>query len=443
MAIRVLYLNLWGDEDMARLTDYERRMLNGEMGEFKQKAMEFNMRYARVLGADEFCEVSRATLFIGAQHYLDCYSAEEDYRKIFSEFYLCSDKTVDFDRMADGCKVQTCAAACDFREREATHISQRQHEKNLSYLNATRDIGVKIVESCTPYFVGWIPIMGEHFVSTESSNVVISNSLFGACGNSDGVEAAVCAAITGRTPRWGMHVRENRYADCLVRVSCEVDSVFDWDVVGFTAGRLLPKHVVPVVVGNFKRPEINRLRQFCSSISVTSATELCHIVGITPEAHSLEMAVGPKKILHEVEITQEEYDRSLRMIGDPGQGPVDYISIGCPHLNLDELKDIADYIQGKRVKEGVELLIWTDYAIKEMANVNGYTRVIEQAGAFLVTGSCPVVMREESHGHASAMVMNGAKQAFSIKNQTDVPVYYGDMRQCIDAAIQGRWEGGY
>ena len=33
--------------------------------------------------------------------------------------------------------------------------------------------------------------MGEHFVSTESSNVVLSNSLFGGYGTSDGVEAAV------------------------------------------------------------------------------------------------------------------------------------------------------------------------------------------------------------------------------------------------------------
>ena len=35
---------------------------------------------------------------------------------------------------------------------------------------------------------------------------------------------------------------------------------------------------------------------------------------------------------------------------------------------------------------------------------------------------------------------NGAKQAYSIKNQTDVPVYYGDIYRCMDAAVSGRWE---
>ena len=424
-----------------KLTDYEQRMLQGEMGAFRQKAMEFNVRYAGVLGAEDMCEVARATLFIGAQHYLDCYGDREDYQNIFSEFYLCSPEPVPFDSMAANCKVQTCAGACDYFECGKTHVSPKRHARNHAFLNTLKECGVKIVDSCTPYYAGWLPLMGEHFVTTESSNVVISNSLFGAYGNSDGVEAAVCAAITGRTPRWGMHVRENRYATCHVRVLCTIESVFEWDVLGFTIGRLLPKHVVPVVTGDFDGLEIDRFKQFCSSISVPSATELCHMAGRTPEAQTLEMAVGPKRIEHEIVITQADCDESLAMISAPGSGPVDYISIGCPHLSLDEIKEVAEYLAGNRVAAGVELQVWTDYAVKAMATVNGYTRLIEDAGAALLTGSCPVVMREESHKHATAMAMNGAKQAFSIRNQTDVPVYYGSIHQCIDAAIKGKWEG--
>ena len=175
---------------MLKLTAYEQDMLDGKMGETKQSAMNFIVRYANVLGAEELCEVNRATLFIGAQHYLDCYDNNEDYQKIFSEFYLCSDKTLDLCKVADCCKAQTCAAACDFRDCEKTHLSKEYQDKNLAYLNTTKDMGVKIVESCTPYYVGWIPMMGEHVVSTESSNIVISNSIFGAMGNSDGVENA-------------------------------------------------------------------------------------------------------------------------------------------------------------------------------------------------------------------------------------------------------------
>lgn len=423
-----------------KLNDIERMMLDGRMGSFKQKAMEFNLRYAGVLGATEMCEISRATLFLGAQHYLNCYDPAEDYRKIFSEFYLCCEEVVDLAPIAENCKAQTCEGACDFREYERTHLSREFSDRNLSYITATRDIGISIVDTCTPYFTGWLPIMGEHFASTESSNVVMSNSLFGAMGNSDGVEAAVCAAISGYTPKWGLHIAENRYADCLVYLDCKPENPFDWDLIGFTIGRMIPKHSIPVLFGNFHRPDINMLRQAFASAAVTSALSICHIVGVTQEAHTLEMALGWKKPHYEIKVTQSDCDESYRMICEPGGGPVDYISIGCPHLALDELKTIAALLKGRRVAPETELLIWTSYPVKEMANVNGYTNTIEESGAYLLTGSCPIVMREKSHRHAKAMVLNGAKQAYNMKNQTDAPVYFGDIRDCLEAAVKGRWE---
>lgn len=99
------------------------------------------------------------------------------------------------------------------------------------------------------------------------------------------------------------------------------------------------------------------------------------------------------------------------------------------------------YLKDKKIKEGLELLIWTDYATKEMANVNGYTRLIENSGAYVLTGSCPLVMREESHKHARGMLFNSTKQAHNIKAQTGVKVFYGDIYKCLDAAMSGVWAG--
>ncbi len=425
---------------MLRLSPYEEAMRNGDMGAFKQKAMEFIIRYGEVLGAEELCEVSRATLFIGAQHYLDCYGADVDYESIFSEFYLCSDERLAFGAVADTCSAQTCAAACDYFECERTHQSPGRWERNRAFLEKTKAAGVKIVDSCTPYYVGWVPLFGEHFVTTESSNVVISNSVFGARGNSDGVEAAVCAAITGRIPKWGMHDEKNRFGTCLFHVECRDESMLDWDVLGFTMGRLMPKHQVPVISKRLPHPDIHKLRQLCASLSVTSAAEICHIVGLTPEALTLDMALGGKQAAYEIVVTQKDYDESLAMLCDSGEGAVDFVSVGCPHLSLDELRAISIYLEGKRLAPGVELQIWTDYATRAMADVNGYTQAIEASGAAVLTGTCPIVMGKEAHRHAKAMVMFGAKQAFGIRHQTKAPVYYGDVFRCIDAALTGRWE---
>ena len=43
-----------------RLTDTEKKMLQGKMGRLKQKAIESIIQYAEALGAEELCEVTQA-----------------------------------------------------------------------------------------------------------------------------------------------------------------------------------------------------------------------------------------------------------------------------------------------------------------------------------------------------------------------------------------------
>jgi len=427
---------------MLRLTEYEQAMLEGGFGPFRQAAMRVICDYAQVLGAKELCTVRRATLFIGAHHYLDAFSPEEDYTRIFSEFYLNREEPIPFDRMAPECAAQTCAAAADLDDWEATHLGEAFVRRNNAWLGAASGVGVSIVNSCTPYYAGWVPLQGEHFVTNESSNTLMSNSVFGAYGNADGVETAVCAAITGRTPKWGMHVKENRRGDVLFRVETDPADAYDWDLLGYTVGRYLPPHGKPVLSGISRRPDVNMLRQCFSSLASTSAAEICHIAGLTPEARDVPDALGGLAPRRTVTITGREIAQSLAMLCDAGEGPVDLVSVGCPHLSLEELRDLAWALEGKAVATGTDFWIWTDYATQHMAARSGYVAAIEKAGAKVLNSSCPLVMRERSHRQYRAMVLNGAKQAHNIRAQTDAAVYFGDLRACVRAALRGAWEGG-
>ena len=117
-------------------------------------------------------------------------------------------------------------------------------------------------------------------------------------------------------------------------------------------------------------------------------------------------------------------------------GPVDLVSIGCPHLSLEELRDLAWMLEGEKVAKDTDLWIWTDYATQMMAGRSGYIAMIERSNAKVLNSSCPLVMREKSHERYSSMVMNGAKQAHSIRGQTDAKVYVGDVKACINAALR-------
>ena len=430
---------------MVKLTEYEQKMFDGEMGPFKQRAIRKIVDYANALGAEELCKVTKATVYFGYHPYLDAV-VSEDYDEIFSEMVLCSKETYHLDQFSDECFSQTCVGPCDHFCYEPINISKEVFEKNRKFLDLTRDAGVSIAGSCTPYLSGWIPLRGEHFVSTESSNILFGNSVYGACANADGLEASAWAAICGRTPLWGNHILENRYANHVVDVQCQSETPLDWDIIGLTLGRLLTDgNARPVLTGNFHRPEINRLKKFFSALATTSGCEICHIVGCTAEAPTLEAALGGHEPQRRLVITQEEFDKSLASVCDQGSADVQMVVLGCPHYTLEEIRDVARMLKGKKVAQGVSLQVWTDMTMQHLAEVNGYAQTIQEAGAHLLNSACPMVCGRTAYDFVkTGFLTDGAKQAHYVHtdlNKKNCKVFYGSTQKCVEAAIKGRWEG--
>ena len=72
---------------MVKLTTEEQKMFDGEMGSFKQKAIQKTVDYANALGAEELCVVTKATVYFGFHPYLEAIKSE-DYDEIFSKMVL-------------------------------------------------------------------------------------------------------------------------------------------------------------------------------------------------------------------------------------------------------------------------------------------------------------------------------------------------------------------
>lgn len=427
-----------------RLTQYEQDMLDGKFGRFKQVALENVLKYAQVVGADELVEISKSTCYFGAHSYLETCKSD-NYDEIFSKMYLCTDEVVPLGKFADTCYCQTCVQPCDTYDWEFNRLPKELFDRNTEYLKKTLDAGCCIAGSCTPYLNGWVPLMGEYVVTSESSNITMSNSAFGARCNADGEEALVWITICGRAPKWGFYLQENRYADTIFHIECKSETRFDWDIIGYTVGRMLPPAGVPVLVGDFNRPNLTKLKQCFTAMATTSACEMCHIVGVTPEARTLEDARGNKELRGEFTITQEDYERSFHEICASGSGPIDYVILGCPHYSLEDIQQVANYIRGKKLADGVELSVWTDMSTREMAKVNGFLDDIENAGGRLMSSSCPLVMDPCAFAHVNAMATDSGKQGHymhsSFPADKHVPIYYGDIYKCIDAAVAGYWKG--
>ncbi len=428
---------------MLALTGEEQAILQGVEGPLRQLALKNIVRYGEILGAKELCPVTKATVFCGAHNYLKVLDSTDE-TEIFSKMNLLSgDNIVAFDQIDCNCYAQSCVSVCDRAEYAALGQSEALFAKNQRFLDMAQQAGVIVTGSCSPYLTGWLPVRGEHFVTTESSVTILGNSLWGACGNSDGIEAAFWSAICGRTPKWGKHLPENRFGTHLYRVTAKPQTITDWELMGRAIGKQLPSGAVPVVVGDFGFVDFNRIRYFMTTCSISSNCELCHLVGITPDAPTIEAAFGGHPCLGETTITQQDLAEAYASYCSPGEGSVDLVSLGCPHYDIHQIQQAAAYLKGKKVAPGVTLMLWTAYPIKHMADVNGYTAIIEEAGGHIYTGTCPTTIGACLLGNRQAIVMDSLKQIKSVHNEVDSPVYYGDMQHCLDAAVHGCWKEEY
>ncbi len=424
---------------MLDLSDYEQQLLAGEAGKLKQAAIQNIVRYADTLGAQSLCKVSKATVFCGAHHYLRVCKSD-NFDVVFSKMNMASDEVLRFDTTDDNCYVQSCVSPCDHLVCKPFGQTRAFFEKNQHYLDRARQAGVNIVGTCSPYLTGWLPIRGEHFVTTESGVTVIGNSIWGAMGNADGIEAAFWSAICGRTPKWGNHIWEKRAGTHLVQVEASIESMLEWDLLGKAVGEKLSTGSIPVVSGMFSQVTFNKLRQMLTALAISSNSELCHIVGYTPEARTIKDALQGKKERDSCVISNQNIQKAYEAVCEANEGRVDFVSLGCPHYGIDQIKETANYLKGKMIHPDVNFTIWTVYPIKAMADENGYTRTIEDAGGFIHSGTCPASIGDSYLNQYEALVFDSLKQAECVKSATGKKIYYGEAHQCVDAAVSGKWE---
>ena len=425
-----------------RLTDREKEMLDGRDGKARQKAMELLVRYAEALGADAFVDTRNVAGVPGsANPFLQNYYKDkgaDGLDAIFSHFDLDSDELVEVPQaLVPTFHLQGGADPGGWQTLGVKVEVFRNYQERENFA-AKHDVG--ILKTCTPYLAGNVPAKGEHLAWMESSAVIFANSVLGARTNTEGRESTSAAMLTGKIPDWGLHQTEHRFGTHRIDVDVPVDSVMDWGMLGYYVGDVVQERI-PVVIGSFGRPEIVRLKHFGAAASSSGGVEMYHIVGVTPEADSLEMAFGPKTPVETFTYGKAEqrrvYDRLNANASDPN---VDFVMLGCPHAALEQLTEAARLLEGKKVSTNCNLWIFTSRAVKNQAREAGLLKPLSDAGAVLLTDTCSAFAQALPPGTKVA-ALDSAKQVHYLPAILGVQAWFGSTTDCINAALTGRWSG--
>ncbi|MFH1126781.1 MAG: aconitase X catalytic domain-containing protein [archaeon] len=392
------------------LTKEEKECLDGKHGNAARKSMEILKALGDIYGAERLIPVT--SVQVAGVSYDNLGDAGLQYLE-----ELAKDGKV---------KVKTTLnpAGMDLRDWKKLGISDGFAEKQHKVLKAFEKLGIETTATCTPYLVGNKPGFGDHIAWSESSAVCYSNSVLGAKTNREGGPSALAAAIIGKTPMYGLHLERERQAKITVRVLAKIETLDDFSVLGYAIGRKIGNKI-PYIKG-IKHAGRDQLKMFCASIATYGGTALFHMEGITPEKTEI-----PKE---EEEITKEEIDAAKSALND--DCAVDFVALGCPHASLDELKDIAVMLKGKKVK----LATWISTARKTLdaAEKLGIAKDIESSGAIIAADTCMAVAPLK--GRFTCMATNSAKACFYGHGKNSFKTRFGSTRQCIDAAVSGKWK---
>jgi predicted aconitase len=211
----------------------------------------------------------------------------------------------------------------------------------------------------------------------------------------------------------------------------------------------------PVVVGdpgggpvgqgggnNIARPDLLELKHFGAAAASSGGVEMYHIPGITPEAPTVEAAFGPHPVPEAVPYGPAERRALYDDLNSQGTGEdVDFVLLGCPHASLDQVRQAAKALEGRRLADGTQLWMMVPRALKAMADRSGYTEIIQRAGARVLGDSCPAMSRAAPAG-TRVFATDSAKQAHYLPAILGIEAWFGSLDDCIDAAITGRWRGG-
>ena len=424
-----------------KLTGDEQAMLEGKQGKAKQKAMDLLVRYGEALGAERFVDTNNVCGTIGASTpFLREYSNRHGgMDAVFSEFNLDSAELVEIPKVSVRSSHLQQGIDPEHAERQgiAPEIVQF-HRKGEAY---SAGLGLQMLNTCAPYTVGNVPAKGEHCAWMESSAVIYINSVLGARTNAEGRESAGCAMLTGKIPYWGYHLDENRLGTHHVELGIEVASTADWGLLGYYVGEVVQDRV-PVISGVTQAPDLARLKHFGAAAASSGGVEMYHLVGITPEAPTMQAAFGRNKAAATIRYGKAERRQAYERANVTAKNPnVDFVMLGCPHYTLEQIGEVSRLLEGKRVHENSELWIFTPRQTKVLAEQKGYAKIIEEAGAHLMSDTCSALGRVLPKGTKVAAA-DSAKQSHYLPAIMGVECWFGTTADCVNAAVTGRWSGG-
>jgi predicted aconitase len=409
------------------LDDRDRALLSGEEGPARRIAMSIVVEMARVLQAPHLIDIESAHVdacMYNGQAGLD-----------FVELLESNGGRVAVPTTLNAGSLDLLHPELRRAEPEVMRAARRQMDAYVS-------MGCQPTFTCAPYLLPVRPSFGSHVAWAESNAIAFANSVLGARTDRYGDFFDICAALTGRVPYVGLHLAENRRATAAFRLPalpprllCE-DSFYQ--VLGYLLGELTGAHV-PVVTGLALSTTEDQLRAIGSAAASSGSVALFHVVGVTPEAATLDVALQGVPAVLERDITFADLLAARDALSTSISAPLSAVCVGAPHFSIDEFAALRFFLRGRHIHDTVRLYASTGRQTLATVDERGWLTELEALGVRLVADTCTYFLPAIEFG-GGAIMTNSAKWAHYAPGGLGVQVAFGSLEECVESAVSGRIE---
>jgi predicted aconitase len=408
------------------LTPEESEILGGGRGAAAQRALQYQVEVGRFWGAKRFVPVTNVHMMGDIEVMGDA-----------GLFYL-----KDLTRQSARCAVPTTtnARCMDFAHCARLGQDAGEAAKEKELIACLQRMDVVTTDTCINYQTVYQPHLGEHVAWGDTGTVIYANSVFGARSNFESGPAALAAAITGRTPEYGFHLPEHRRGSFTVELKASLDDLADWGAVGKLVGESHQDYYkVPVFHGFRRVPKADELKHLGAALASYGSMGMFHFVGVTPEAPSIDAAMGGVAPFERMVIGEKELEQTLAGYG-LGDGDARLVVFSGPQQSLFEMKRLAGLFAGKKVKQGSSCFVTTNSAVYSQSKDLGYVKALEDAGVTILQGVCFYILQNLSAMRVANRWTNMVSNSAKIVNIIGAHRFNTILRRtadCVEIACSG------
>ncbi|MEJ2153640.1 MAG: aconitase X [Gemmatimonadota bacterium] len=181
----------------------------------------------------------------------------------------------------------------------------------------------------------------------------------------------------------------------------------------------------------------DQLKALGAAAATTGAVGLFHVAGVTPEAHTVDAALGGCQPESVIRLTPE----AVRVARDelstvPGES-IDAVALGSPHFSLEEFAQLEELLPDRRFE--IPFYVCTGRGVLEQLDAEGRTGSLVDVGVEIVVDTC-VVVTPILPSTGGTLMTNSGKFALYTPPNIGYEVVYGSLEDCVASASTGRVE---